>query len=172
LFISGLLSTKMYGMPVRPFQPANFWRVIGEVDNKYYASENEDLYRRGIYTIWRRSAHYPSFANFDAPSRGACKVIRQSSNTPLQALTLLNDPVYVEIAKAFADRIKKETAELNAPKQLEYAFRLALSRYPNGAEITALKNIYFTALDTEGSAESAWFEIANTLLNLHGTITK
>ena len=172
LFISGLLSTKMYGMPVRPFQPANFWRVIGEVDNKYYASENEDLYRRGIYTIWRRSAHYPSFANFDAPSRGACKVIRKSSNTPLQALTLLNDPVYVEIAKAFADRIKKETAKLNAPKQLEYAFRLALSRYPNGAEITALKNIYFTALDTEGSAESAWFEIANTLLNLHGTITK
>ena len=172
LYISGLLSTKMYGRPVRPLQPANFWRVIGEVDNKYYISENEDLYRRGIYTIWRRSAHYPSFANFDAPSRGACNVMRKFSNTPLQALTLLNDPVYVEIAKAFAARIKKETAELNAPQQLEYAFRLALSRYPNGAEITALKKIYFIALDTEGSAESAWFEIATTLLNLHGTITK
>ena len=107
LYISGLLSTKMYGRPVRPLQPANFWRVIGEVDNKYYISENEDLYRRGIYTIWRRSAHYPSFANFDAPSRGACNVMRKFSNTPLQALTLLNDPVYVEIAKAFAARIKK-----------------------------------------------------------------
>jgi len=172
LYISGLLSTKMYGRPVRPVQPANFWRVIGEVDNKYYVSESEDLYRRGIYTIWRRSAHYPSFANFDAPSRGACKVRREPSNTPLQALTLLNDPVYVEIAKAFAARIRKESAELNAPQQLEYAFRLALSRHPNGAEIKALKEIYFRALDTEGSAESAWFEIATTLLNLHATITK
>ena len=172
LYISGLLSTKMYGRPVRPLQPANFWRVIGEVDNKYYVSENEDLYRRGIYTIWRRSAHYPSFANFDAPSRGACKVIREYSNTPLQALTLLNDPVHVEIAKAFATRIRKEGAELNATQQLEHAFRLALSRYPNGAEIMALKEIYFRALDTEGSAEGAWFEIATTLLNLHGTITK
>ncbi len=172
LYISGLLSTKMYGIPVRPVQPANFWRVIGEVDNKYYVSEKEDLYRRGIYTIWRRSAHYPSFANFDAPSRGACKVTREYSNTPLQALTLLNDPVHVEIAKAFAARIRKEVPELNAPQQLEHAFRLALSRYPNGDEITALKEIYFRALDTEGSAEGAWFEIATTLLNLHGTITK
>ena len=78
----------------------------------------------------------------------------------------------MEIAKAFAARIRKESAELNAPQQLEYAFRLALSRHPNGAEIKALKEIYFRALDTEGSAESAWFEIATTLLNLHATITK
>ena len=107
LTISGLLSKKMYGRPVRPKQPNNFWRVIGEVDNNYYVSEGEDLYRRGIYTIWRRSAHYPSFANFDAPTRGACSVKRESSNTPLQALTLLNDPVFVEMAEAFPNAISK-----------------------------------------------------------------
>ena len=172
LTISGLLSKKMFGRPVRPNQPNNFWRVIGEVDNNYYVSVGEDLYRRGIYTIWRRSAHYPSFANFDAPTRGACSVKRETSNTPLQALTLLNDPVFVEMAKAFSRRIIKETSEMDTTQQLDHAFRLALSRSPASRELEALKKIYFTALDTDGSSESAWFEIATTILNLHETITK
>ena len=172
LTISGLLSKKMFGRPVRPKQPNNFWRVIGEVDNNYYVSEGEDLYRRGIYTIWRRSAHYPSFANFDAPTRGACSVKREASNTPLQALTLLNDPVFVEMAEAFSRRIMKETSAMDTTQQLDHAFRLALSRSPASRELEALKKIYFTALDTDGSSESAWFEIATTILNLHETITK
>lgn len=172
LTISGLLSKKMFGRPVRPKQPNNFWRVIGEVDNNYYVSEGEDLFRRGIYTIWRRSAHYPSFANFDAPTRGACSVKRESSNTPLQALTLLNDPVFVEMARAFSRRIMKETSEMDTTQQLDYAFRLALSRSPSGKELEVLKKIYFTSLDVDGSSESAWFEIATTILNLHETITK
>ena len=172
LCISGLLSKKMYGPPVRPVQPAKVWRVIGSVDNTYYLSKGEDLYRRGVYTLWRRSAHYPSFANFDAPNRGACTVSRQSSNTPLQALTLMNDPVYVEMARAFAGRIQQETVTMDATRRLAHAFRLALCRNPRGDELELLRKIYFTSLDTEGSEAEAWFDVATTLLNLHETITK
>jgi hypothetical protein len=172
LAISGLLSTRMFGPPVRPVQPAKVWRVIGSVDNTYYLSKGEDLYRRGIYTLWRRSAHYPSFANFDAPNRGACTVSRQSSNTPLQALTLMNDPAYVEMARAFAARIQEETVDMDATRRLEHAFRLALCRNPGADELEVLRKIYFTALDTDGEDAQAWFDVATTLLNLHETITK
>lgn len=166
LAISGLLSDKMFGTPVRPVQPAKVWRVIGEVDNTYYLSEGDDLYRRGVYTIWRRSAHYPSFANFDAPNRGACTVRRESSNTPLQALTLLNDPAYVEMAQAFARRVETETSEQPLGAQLEHAFRLAVARRPAAEERDALMEIH------GGGAEDPWFDVATTLLNLHETITK
>ncbi len=172
LAISGLLSRKSFGPPVRPVQPPKIWRVTGEVDNTYYASEGEDLHRRGVYTIWRRSAHYPSFANFDAPNRGACTVRRESSNTPLQALTLMNDPAYVEMAVAFAERIRREAAEADAVGKLEHAFRLALTRGPTAGELGALQKIYFTSLDTGGSERDAWFDVATVLLNLHETITK
>ena len=166
LAVSGLLSDKMFGTPVRPVQPAKVWRVIGEVDNRYYLSEGEDLYRRGIYTIWRRSAHYPSFANFDAPNRGACTVQRQSSNTPLQALTLMNDPAYVEMAKALAERIAAGESGGAIDGQLVHAFRLATGRQPKSEERLALKEIYAAA------GEDPWFDVATTLLNLHETITK
>ncbi|MCH2061818.1 MAG: DUF1549 and DUF1553 domain-containing protein [Verrucomicrobiales bacterium] len=172
LAISGLLSGKMLGPPVRPIQPDKVWRVIGEVDNTYYLSDGEDLHRRGIYTLWRRSAHYPSFANFDAPNRGACTVMRQSSNTPLQALTLMNDPAYVEMARAFAARIQQETEDMDATRRLAHAFRIALCRHPGADEIEILRRIYFTSLDTDGSEVEAWFDVATTLLNLHETITK
>jgi hypothetical protein len=172
LTISGLRSDKMFGTPARPVQPPNVWRVTGEVDNQYYTSEGDELYRRGIYTLWRRSAHYPSFANFDAPNRGACTVKREVSNTPLQALTLMNDPVYVEMAEAFAKRIQTETEGQPAPERLAHAFRLAVSRAPTGAEVEALRALYIESLDTDGSEDGAWFDIATTLLNLHETISK
>ena len=82
------------------------------------------------------------------------------------------DPVFVEMAEAFSRRIIKETSEMDTTQQLDHAFRLALSRSPSSRELEALKKIYFTALDTDGSSESAWFEIATTILNLHETITK
>jgi hypothetical protein len=166
LAISGLLSDKMFGPPVRPVQPAKVWRVIGEVDNTYYLSAGEDLFRRGVYTIWRRSAHYPSFANFDAPNRGACTVRRQSSNTPLQALTLMNDPAYVEMAHAFAGRVQADAGDTDLRAQLEYAFRLALARPPDSEELEVL-----TETHAAGGPEP-WFDVATTLLNLHETITK
>ena len=122
LDISGLLSHKMGGPVVLPPQPDNIWRVVGNVDNTYRTSLGEDRYRRGIYTIWRRHAHYPSFANFDAPSRGACVVKRTRSNTPLQALTLLNDQVYIDAAKAFGKRLKALPAKTDTDK-LIYDFQ-------------------------------------------------
>ncbi|MGI9241182.1 MAG: DUF1553 domain-containing protein, partial [Verrucomicrobiales bacterium] len=166
LAISGLLSDKMFGPPVRPVQPAKIWRVIGEVDNTYYLSSGEDLYRRGIYTIWRRSAHYPSFANFDAPNRGACTVERQSSNTPLQALTLMNDPAYVEMARALAARVQSESSARDIDGQLEHAFRLAVARHPGARELEVLREIH------RAGGDDPWFDVATTLLNLHATITK
>ena len=143
LAISGLLSDKMFGLPVRPVQPAKVWRVIGEVDNTYYLSSGEDLYRRGVYTIRRRSARYPSFANFDAPNRGACTVQRQSNNTPLQALTLMNDPAYVEMAQAFAERVQSEvSANDDLADATQHAFRLAVARRPRPEELEVLTQIH------------------------------
>src|SRR5690606_25842514 len=100
LAAAGLLSETMGGPPVFPPQPENIWRVTGLVDNTYRTSTGPDRHRRGLYTIWRRSAPYPSFVAFDANDRSQCLVQRSRTNTPLQALTLLNDPAYVEIARA------------------------------------------------------------------------
>ncbi|MEM7478556.1 MAG: PSD1 and planctomycete cytochrome C domain-containing protein, partial [Planctomycetota bacterium] len=102
LAISGLLSDKMYGPPIMPFQPSNIWRSVGRNQPTWKAAENDDRFRRGVYIVLKRAAPYPSFINFDAPDRGSCTVHRDRTNTPLQALTLLNDPAYAEISLAFA----------------------------------------------------------------------
>ena len=98
--------------------------------------------------------------------------MRQSSNTPLQALTLMNDPSYVEMARAFAARIQQETEDMDATMSLAHAFRMALCRHPLVDEVEILRRIYFTSLDTDGSEVEAWFDVATTLMNLHETITK
>jgi hypothetical protein len=159
--------------------------VIGKVDNTYRISSGEDRYRRGIYTIWRRSATYPAFVNFDATDRSFCTVQRQRSNTPLQALTLLNDESYVEAAAALAKRIchDRTTAPLN--QQIAYAFELCLSRAPRTAELEHLTAAFQRELQhyqqtekarlpagTNTAGEAAWFSIATILLNLDETITK
>ncbi len=106
LAASGLLSLKMGGPPVYPAQPEGLWREIsGVADRNYPTSEGADRHRRGIYTILRRGAPYPSFTSFDASPREACVAMRARSNSPLQALTLLNDPAYVEAAEALAQLV-------------------------------------------------------------------
>ncbi len=185
LAISGLLSPKMYGVPVYPPQPSGIWRVTGQVDNTYRTSKDEDRYRRGIYTIWRRSGHYPSFANFDAPNRGACVANRPRSNTPLQALTLLNDEVYVEAATALAARIIKDRPEGSLQDRVNYAFRLAVSRAPTADEAQYLATVFEQELKryadqpklalpagTKDATQAGWFYVATILLNLDETITK
>jgi len=159
LAAAGLLSSKLGGPPVFPPQPDGIWRVTGLVDNNYYTSTGEDAWRRGVYTIWRRSAPYPSFVSFDAPDRSACTVKRPRSNTPLQALTLQNDPVYVEAARALADRVLAGGAAVSpaagrdvpaaAPldRELTAAFRLVLSRQPAPTELAALRGIYQQAYE-------------------------
>ena len=172
LAISGLLDRRLFGVNVRPYQPATFWRKSAGASETYYVpSQGSDAHRRGVYTLWRRNAHYPSFANFDAPDRTACVVQREVSNTPLQALTLLNDPVHVEMAAAFGERIAKEGGT-STGKRLEWAFRTALTRAPLEPERQLLLSAFETVRTESGSEEEAWREVATILLNLHETISR
>jgi hypothetical protein len=153
---------------------------------------NDDRFRRGVYVFWRRSAPYPSFVNFDAPDRAACVVQRARTNTPLQALTLLNDPAYIEAAAGLARRVLLERADSNVAEQITFAFRLCVARAPTADEAKQLQDI----LDAERSRFrqnpnaakaligklpvdnldpdefAAWIIISNILLNLDETITK
>jgi hypothetical protein len=193
LAVSGLLSLKMGGPPVLPPQPAGIWTVTGVVDNTYRASQGEDRYRRGLYTIWRRSSPYPSFVAFDAPDRAACLVKRSRTNTPLQALTLLNDPAYVEAALALARRIACDESDRTTAERVVFGFRLCLARRPSSQEAELLCKVFEQALakyqqnpaaartlvQPGGEARgldpvqwAAWFQVATVLLNLDETITK
>ncbi len=172
LAISGLLVERLGGPSVRPFQPATFWRKTAGASETYYIpSVGDDAYRRGAYTLWRRNAHYPSFANFDAPDRTVCVVQRDVSNTPLQALTLLNDPVYVEVAEAFGRRIAAEGGA-TLDERLLWAFRTALARFPSAEERALLRSSFDAALANYQSDAAAFREIATILLNLHESINR
>ena len=193
LAVSGLLSPKQGGPPVYPRQPDGVWRVIGQVDNTYPTSTGDDRYRRGLYTVWRRSAPYPSFVAFDAPDRAACVVKRPRTNTPLQALTLLNDPAYTEAALALARRIVDDSTDGDVDARVRYGFRRCLARQPSGDELRALVSLYrdqharlsrdpaaVSAIladceqaEAPGATElAAWYYVATVLLNLDETITK
>jgi hypothetical protein len=192
LAASGQLARKMAGPPVHPPQPEGIWRVTGAVDNTYRPSQGDDARRRGVYTVWRRSSPYPSFVNFDAPDRSACMVKRPRSNTPLQALTLQNDPVYVELARDLADRIAEES-DRSLDDQLTLAFRTVLTRHPDAEELKQLRQILSDAQDrytadaksarqiagkrplpqgVSATQWAAWFNVAHVLLNLDETISK
>ena len=168
LAISGLLDRKQFGPPIYPPQPAGLWDKVGGQKYEYTVSAGTEQYRRGIYVVLKRGSPYPSFINFDATARLACRVKRRASNTPLQALTLLNDPVYVEAARAFAARIVHEKPNANADGRLRYAFRLAVAREPRDAEVTVLRKL----LEHESPGDGAWFAVASALLNLDETISK
>jgi mono/diheme cytochrome c family protein len=193
LSIAGLLSTKLGGAPVRPPQPEGLWVKVGGERYDYVVSPGEDKYRRGLYVVWKRAAPYPSFVAFDAPGRVACRVSRPRTNTPLQALTLLNDPVYVEAALAFAKRVVTEKPDASVDDRIAHAFRLAVARTPNAREVAVLKALFdaereamardsaaakrlvkdFAAPAKVSSAEfAAWFAVCAALLNLDETITK
>jgi len=201
LAIAGLLSDRMHGPPVFPVQPAGVWNHIGVASNLWKTSRGEDLYRRGVYVYWRRTVPYPSFVSFDAPSREVCAVSRSQSNTPLQALTLLNDPVYVEAAAGLARRVQLESAEgTGAVIRARRMFRLATGRWPSEAETRILVSRYETEhkrlagdpvttrlllktwLSGRGSSGgkpagelaelAAWMHVANVVLNLDEVITR
>ncbi len=192
LAVSGLLSRKMGGPPVMPPQPEGVWSVVYSGD-KWATSEGEDKYRRGIYTFWRRTSPYPMMVSFDAPSREFCVLRRSRSDTPLQALDLLNDPVFVECAQALARRIAAAPGDTAARAAL--GLRLALARVPKPAEIERLAKLYeselsFYKINAEAAAKmatsqlgkprdnadiaelAAWTVVANVLLNLDEVITK
>ena len=148
LAASGLLSQKIGGPSVFPPQPDGIWDNPYS-DEKWVTSEGEDRYRRGLYTFIRRTSPYPSFMTFDATSREFCTVRRVRTNTPLQALTLLNDEAFFEAARALAARTAREasTASGRSAAQQEhgraaYMFRLCTSRMPTSAESIASSQSY------------------------------
>ncbi|GDY19656.1 hypothetical protein LBMAG56_10010 [Verrucomicrobiota bacterium] len=173
LAAAGLLQLKLGGPPVYPPQPAGLWGAkIGGEKYNYETSAGDDAWRRGIYTVWRRSSPYPSFVNFDATARTACVIQRSRSNTPLQALTLLNDPVYVEAAAALARRVLREQPTADNDTRLVHAFRLCLTRTPQPAELAALRRLLTDQLAATKSESAAWQAVATALLNLDEMITK
>ncbi len=188
LAIAGLLNPKQGGAPIHPYQPDGLWVKVGGQRYDYVVSPGDEKYRRGLYVIWKRGAPYPSFVNFDANSRMACRVKRPRSNTPLQALTLMNDPVYVEAAMGFAKRVLTE--KFSVPDRLTHAFRLATARAPRPEELATLTQLLTSARATDAksakdfvgkfelptgvSAEefATWYAVAAALLNLDETISK
>lgn len=179
LAIAGVITHKVGGPPVFPPQPPNVWRHVGRNAPKYETDVDEDRFRRGLYVFWRRSAPYPSFTNFDAPDRAACTPERPRTNTPLQALTLLNDPVFVEAARELAVRVLNEKPDDSAKDQISYAMRLAIARQPTEFELSHLLTVYEREL-TAGLKSSpaakakadALFFVATIILNLDETISK
>ncbi len=188
LAISGKLSLRQFGPPIRPPQPDGLWKKVGGQQYDYQVSPGEDQFRRGVYVVLKRMSPFPSFINFDATARLACRVNRGRSNTPLQALNLLNDPVFVDAAKGLAYRVRRDKMDLSLDQQLEHAFRITVARVPSQRERDTLKRLYESELasnlqseqdsgaskpsDVEQSQSAAWFAVASALLNLDETITK
>jgi hypothetical protein len=140
LAVSGLLSSKMYGVPVRPPQPNLGLKAAFGGGTDWSTSSGEDKFRRGLYTSWRRSSPYPSMATFGAPNREVCTVRRGNTNTPLQALVTLNDPVYIEAAQALSRRMAAQKGTV--AEMIKHGFQLCLSRYPNEIENSRLIALY------------------------------
>ena len=192
---SGLLDQTIGGESVYPWQPPGLWEQVAfQGTRKWEQSSGKLNYRRGLYVYWRRSVPYASFVIFDAPSRETCTVKRARTNTPLQALALMNDPVYVEAARALAARIMTEKpADLE--QQIHHAWKLVLGRSPEAKEVEQLRRAYQEELAyySENRKEAnqlihigaseppvaldicelaAWTVVGNILLNLDETITK
>jgi Protein of unknown function (DUF1553)/Protein of unknown function (DUF1549)/Concanavalin A-like lectin/glucanases superfamily/Planctomycete cytochrome C len=193
LAIAGILNPQLGGRSIKPEQPPGTWEINEMGGYNYDKSKGADLYRRGLYVYWRRSTVYPSFVTLDAPTREFCSAQRAKTSTPLQSLVLMNDPVFVEAARAFAQRILKEGGADN-PARLRFAWRTALGRAPGEQEIAILAKTLEAQLLTynedkaaaaalvkigdlprpAGVNESelaAWTAVGNVLLNLNETIT-
>lgn len=140
LAVSGLLSAKMFGAPVRPMRPNMGLSIAFGSSGDWMTSAGEDRHRRSLYTDTRRSTPYPSFATFDAPNRETCVIRRGRSNTPLQAFVTLNDPVFVETSQALARRLLKEGGA-DDDMRLRFAYSLCLSREPDANELATLKTL-------------------------------
>jgi hypothetical protein len=143
LFVSGLLSDKRFGKPVNPPQPSLGLKAAFGSATDWKTSEGEDKFRRGLYTMWRRSSPYPSMATFDAPSREICSSRRMRTNTPLQALVTMNDPVYVEAAQALARKMVKSGGE-SVESKVRYGWNETLLREPNEEELKRIETLFIT----------------------------
>ena len=181
LAVSGLLSTKQFGPPVYPPQPDGVWSTVYSGE-KWNTSTNENRFRRGVYTYSRRTAGYPLFLTFDAPMRDFCTARRLPSNTPLQALNVMNDPAFIEMAQALSGRMEKDGG---SPRQMiERGCRLLTLDKPSRAIVESLVKLYDGALadyraDKDAATKlgatpekAALVLVANTLLNLDSSLTR
>ena len=194
LAVGGLLSNKMYGPPVKPMQPNMGLSAAFGSGIDWQTSDGPDRHRRALYTTWRRSNPYPSMATFDAPNREVCTVRRGRTNTPLQALVTLNDPVYIEAAQALSRKVVAEGGATNA-ERAAYAFRLVLSRPPTAEEQGRLEKLFEVSRtkfeqqpeaakklatepigavpkDANVAELAAWTVVGNVLLNLDEALMK
>ncbi|OYP28211.1 PSD1 and planctomycete cytochrome C domain-containing protein [Rhodopirellula sp. MGV] len=194
LSVSGLLVEQVGGESVHPYQPPGYYAQLNFPRREYEADKDENQYRRGVYTHWQRTFLHPMLKAFDAPSREECTAARARSNTPLQALVLLNDPTFIEAARSFAERIMHEGgAEVDS--KVDWAYKSAVSRAADPAIHQTLRHVFesnleryrndtqaASALLSQGNTASdgqldaaelaAWTSVARVLLNLQETITR
>ena len=192
LSVGGLMSHKMYGPPVYPPRPKMGLKAAFGKSTDWETSPGEDRHRRGLYTWWQRTLPYPSMDTFDAPSREVCTIRRSRTNTPLQALVTLNDPVYVEAARGLAGRMLGDVAGSEF-ERIAYGFQLCVSREPTGSEVAVLQRLLNQARDKfandaagavslrvitaadlseiDDEEQAAWSVLANVLLNLDETLS-
>ncbi len=193
LAVSGLLSRKMGGPPVRPASPSLGLSTAFGRSNDWVTSVGEDRYRRAVYTEVRRNAPYASFVTFDAPNREVCAIRRNRTNTPLQAFVTLNDPVFVEASQSVARRMAVAAGPAGADARIKQIYRICLSRDPSAGETGTLRRLYDEALARYGTSVgrdaavlmatqplgaipdglgltveelAAWTVVANVILNL------
>jgi hypothetical protein len=198
LAASGLLNGAIGGPSVYPYQPPGVWGELAFgkefTAQSYVQRHGQDLYRRSMYTFWKRTVPPATMSTFDAPDRETCTVRRLRTNTPLQALVLMNDPTYIEAARKLAERVLT-VADSSNDGRIELAFRLLLARRPKPRERDVLRSIYEQQLtvyrrDKEGAAKllsvgessrnseldtaelAAWTTVVSAIMNLDETITK
>ncbi len=197
LAISGLLVEKVGGKSVKPYQPPGLWKAVGYTSSNtanFKKDAGNALYRRSVYTFWKRTSPPPSMSTFDAPSREACTVRRARTNTPLQALVLMNDIQFVEAARHLGERLMTSGGD-TPEERIAHGFRLATARYPTKDESAVLLKLYEDQLQTyrkdaeaamklisvgdsprnmelDPAEHAAWTMIGSVLLNLDETVTK
>jgi hypothetical protein len=152
LAIGGLLSDKIGGESVKPYMPPGIWESIS--NNKYVQDHGESLYRRSIYTYWRRTIPPPTMLTFNSAEREVCIVQKGHTNSPLQALTLMNNVAFVEATRMMAERILQEGGD-TLDEQITYAVRLGIARYPSSRELKLLRDVYDEFLTTYENDHSA-----------------
>jgi hypothetical protein len=159
LFISGLLVEKLGGPSVKPYQPAGLWKELA--DETYQQDHGEKLYRRSLYTFWKRTIPPPAMIAFDAAGRETCVVRHGRTNTPLQALNLMNDVTYAEAARVLAQRMMLHGGA-TPEARLAFAFRAATARWPSSAEAKILKDDFCYHLDRFARAPNAAHELVHS----------
>jgi hypothetical protein len=194
LFVSGLLKEHVGGPSVKPYQPEGLWEDVSvERRDKYVVETGDNIYRRSMYTFWKRTCPPPTMSAFDAPDRETCVIRRARTNTPLQALVLMNDPTYIEAARKLAERI--QPLGDSAERRLQSAYRLVVSRLPSAQETAVMLRLRDAARqrfdhDADAAAKllsigqsprdeqyepadlAAWTAVCTTLLNLDEAISK